>query len=294
LTAPKTNLLPPLTDEEYAALKASIADGGYWSSNPVVVDEHGDILDGHNRARACHELGVEYPTVVRKGLSDWEKVDYAVRSNVTRRQLSTAQRRQLLKRLKEEYDKVLRAEAAEAKKAGSEKGARASVQVRTKAQGDSKRNAAAEAAETRFDEPVVPIPKPASKDRLSVLGGMLGVSRSTAHADEKILARMETIEEAAEAQHRDDVVRMLNAPRPNLDLLERAVGLRDPLPDAEPEEDLRFGWVHNLAQALNNLAPALTDAEADVLWGKIEAKSTVLVQLGQLRGAVAEAKQRGR
>lgn len=296
MTAPKTNLLPPLEPDEYEALKQSIAESGFWPSNPVVVDEAGDILDGHNRARACHELGIDYPTVTLDGLSEWEKVDYAVRSNVTRRQLSPAQRRSLLKRLKEEYDKVLKAEAAAAKKAGNARGGQAKSKssltetepAATKQ--DRARSAGAEAAQTRFDEPVVA--KPVPKDRLTTLAKMVGTSRATVARDEQVLDRMEKIETEAQRQNRDDVLRLLNKPRPNLDELERAVGLREPLPDIEPPDEDRMGWVANLAQALNHLSPALSAQEADALAEKVTDPTLALVQVGQLRGALAEAKQR--
>jgi ParB-like chromosome segregation protein Spo0J len=300
MSAPKTNLLPPLEAEEYEALKASIAEHGFWPANAVVVDEAGDILDGHNRARACHELGIEYPSITLAGLSPWEKVNYAVKANVTRRQLSPAQRRGLLKRLKEEYDRELRARAAEAKRAGNAKGGKAAAKSRLNETGaDSARAAAAEATQSRFDEPVVAKPKPAapdpapapSADRLSTLAGMLGTSRATVARDEQVLDRIERIEEAAEEQGRADVVRLLNQPRPNLDELERAVGLRDPLPE-EDDTAMRLGWVDNLAAALRNLGPSLSPEEADRLVAGAGDPAVLLVQVGQLRGAIAEAKQR--
>jgi hypothetical protein len=75
--------------------------------------------------------------------------------------------------------------------------------------------------------------------------------------------------------------------------LERAVALRDPLPEpAEPSGD-RSGWVVALGKALNNLSPALSEDEADLLVSHLDGDlSVVLIQLGQLRGAVASAKQR--
>jgi hypothetical protein len=301
LTSPspiKTNLLPPPSDEEYAALKESIAKHGFWDSNPVVVDENGDILDGHTRARACHELGVPFKTVTRKGLSDWEKIEYAVQSNLARRQLTPAQRRPLLKRLAELHDKELKAQAEVARKAGNAKGGKVkSGRVASETGLDEptqearSRTAAADASQTRFDEPVVQ-GAPPKADRLETLGKMVGVSRATVARDEQILGRMEKIEVEAQRQNRDDVIRLLNGSRPNLDELERAVGLRAPLPTAEKPDADRLGWVSNLAQALNTLAPALSDEEADALYDKLASQDTASIQLGQLRGAVAAARKR--
>lgn len=67
----------PLTDEEYAALKADIEENGI--KEYVHVDEAGEILVGHHRARAAAELGIEYPRHVVMGLSEREKHEYAVR-----------------------------------------------------------------------------------------------------------------------------------------------------------------------------------------------------------------------
>jgi ParB-like chromosome segregation protein Spo0J len=67
----------PLTDEEYAALKADIDQHGVLDY--VHVDETGAILVGHHRARAAAELGIDYPRHVVYGLSEQQKHEYAVR-----------------------------------------------------------------------------------------------------------------------------------------------------------------------------------------------------------------------
>jgi len=78
-------LLPPLTVEERAALKADIAARGIMV--PVEVDEAGAILDGHNRAAIAAELGIEAPTVTRAGLSEAQKREHVLKLNLLRRQL---------------------------------------------------------------------------------------------------------------------------------------------------------------------------------------------------------------
>lgn len=61
-------LLPDLSDDEYDELKADIAERGVMVA--VEYDGDGNLLDGHHRERACHELGIaDYPSVVRYGLS---------------------------------------------------------------------------------------------------------------------------------------------------------------------------------------------------------------------------------
>lgn len=79
------NLLPALSEVEYAALRDDIARRGVLV--PIEVDEHGRILDGWHRRRACDELGIDPPTVVRPGLSDAEKREHAIVLNLVRRQL---------------------------------------------------------------------------------------------------------------------------------------------------------------------------------------------------------------
>lgn len=88
-------ILPPLSPEEYEALKADIAVHGVQV--PVELDELGNILDGHHRVAICQELGIrDYPTIVRAGLSEDEKITHALRLNLLRRHLTREQRRDLV------------------------------------------------------------------------------------------------------------------------------------------------------------------------------------------------------
>jgi ParB-like nuclease family protein len=47
-------LLPEVPPEQFEALKADIGKRGVIV--PVLLDEYGTIIDGHNRARACREF----------------------------------------------------------------------------------------------------------------------------------------------------------------------------------------------------------------------------------------------
>jgi len=94
------DLLPPLSEEDYEALKADIAARGVQV--PVEYDEHGNILDGHHRVRACQELGIkDWPRIVRVGLSEEEKIEHALALNFVRRHLSREQRQELVARLRQ-------------------------------------------------------------------------------------------------------------------------------------------------------------------------------------------------
>jgi hypothetical protein len=91
---PKYQLLPPLSEAEFEALREDIAVQGVLI--PIDVDEHGDILDGHHRKQACDELGIDCPTRVVPDIPDFAKADYALTVNLSRRHLDRAQRRQLV------------------------------------------------------------------------------------------------------------------------------------------------------------------------------------------------------
>jgi len=97
LAAEWTNLsggagLPKLTPIEYEALRDSIAE--YGQLVPALVDAAGKLIDGHNRKRACNELGkllearqLEWVT------TDEQRNTLALVLNVARRHLPASARR---------------------------------------------------------------------------------------------------------------------------------------------------------------------------------------------------------
>jgi N6-adenosine-specific RNA methylase IME4/ParB-like chromosome segregation protein Spo0J len=88
-------LLPDLTDEEFASLKADIAARGIMV--PIEMDDTGAVLDGHHRLRACEELGItDYPRVIRRGMTEDEKRAHVLALNLDRRHLSQEQKRDLV------------------------------------------------------------------------------------------------------------------------------------------------------------------------------------------------------
>lgn len=89
-------VMPPLSDLEYQELKSSIAKYGVQVA--IEYDEDGNILDGHHRLQACKELGIQnIPKVVKMGMAEPQKLDYALMVNVTRRQLSREQKQELIR-----------------------------------------------------------------------------------------------------------------------------------------------------------------------------------------------------
>lgn len=87
-------LLPPLTTEEYAALREDIATNGIRV--PIDVDETGRVLDGHHRQAIASELGVGCPTRIVAGLTEDQKRAHALAVNLQRRILTREQRRGLI------------------------------------------------------------------------------------------------------------------------------------------------------------------------------------------------------
>ena len=90
-------VMPPLSADEFSALKADIKARGVQV--PIEYDESGNVLDGHHRIKAVEQLkaeGVEVrppPRIIRPGLSEPEKRAHARTLNLARRHLDQAQKR---------------------------------------------------------------------------------------------------------------------------------------------------------------------------------------------------------
>jgi hypothetical protein len=91
------SLVSPLSDADYQALKQSIERHGLY--NPIIVSTSGIILDGHNRYRACQELGLQ-PKIEVKSFEDVEAERiFVIEANLKRRQLSDIERIDLVRKL---------------------------------------------------------------------------------------------------------------------------------------------------------------------------------------------------
>lgn len=97
--------MPALDGKRYGQLLEDIAANGVQV--PIIQDEHGNVIDGHHRVRAVHDLrsrGVDVadpPRITLSGLSEDERAMTALRLNVHRRQLTDAQRVILADKLRE-------------------------------------------------------------------------------------------------------------------------------------------------------------------------------------------------
>lgn len=96
----KYQLFPNLTADEMEALTADIQERGVMV--PVEVDEVGEILDGHHRAMIADSLGLPYPTTVRDGWDELQKLTHVIALNAHRRHLTGDQRAEVVARLRKE------------------------------------------------------------------------------------------------------------------------------------------------------------------------------------------------
>ena len=94
IKTPFKDVLPPLKQSEQEALAADIKANGVL--HPVVIDEYGNILDGHHR----YAIDRNAPTRIVSGLSPDEKVAYTIRANLARRNLSSDQIKEVAKQQK--------------------------------------------------------------------------------------------------------------------------------------------------------------------------------------------------
>ncbi len=82
-------LLPKMSEEEFAELKASIQTEGQHYA--IIVNEDLEVLDGHHRYRACTELGIEPDFEVRKFDDKLLEKKFVIETNLRRRHLNNFQ-----------------------------------------------------------------------------------------------------------------------------------------------------------------------------------------------------------
>lgn len=91
---PKRHLLPDLSEEEFALLRADIEKNGVVQ--PIICSED-VILDGHHRWRVCRELGIEVPHIRLTARTEDEEIELLLGLNTHRRQLTRAQKREAIR-----------------------------------------------------------------------------------------------------------------------------------------------------------------------------------------------------
>ena len=83
------DLVPRPTKEQRQALKESIQKEGLHT--PIIIDSKGMIIDGYTRWEICQELGFEPEYIIKTFDSDQAKRNFAITTNLKRRQLNDFQ-----------------------------------------------------------------------------------------------------------------------------------------------------------------------------------------------------------
>ncbi len=97
ISQPKYQLLDPLSEQQYADLKEDIAERGILQ--PVIIDEFGEVIDGHHRQQIAEELGAGYPThQLRPGMSEADKLDASLALNLMGRKQTGPEKRETIRR----------------------------------------------------------------------------------------------------------------------------------------------------------------------------------------------------
>jgi hypothetical protein len=85
-TTKYANEIYPLGTDEYEELKQSIKERGLY--HPIIINQDGDVLDGHHRLRACEELGIKPRFEVKQFDNVVLEELFVIDSNLARRQLT--------------------------------------------------------------------------------------------------------------------------------------------------------------------------------------------------------------
>lgn len=93
---PVADIFPMMSNQEFADLKADIAEHGM--REPVWLHEDGRIIDGRNRYLACRQAGLPYDYRTYDG-EDSEIAAFIVSLNLHRRHLSESQRAMVASRI---------------------------------------------------------------------------------------------------------------------------------------------------------------------------------------------------
>jgi len=88
------SLLPPVSEAEYESLKQSIASK-HGLIEAIIINKYGIVLDGHNRFRACKELGIPLQYQIKEFDDPAEEKKFVIEVNVNRRHLNEFQKAEL-------------------------------------------------------------------------------------------------------------------------------------------------------------------------------------------------------
>ena len=87
------SLVPDLSIEEFESLKQSIKQNGLYYA--IIVNQHGVILDGYQRYKACEESGKKLNFIVKFFDDQLLEQKFRIEANLNRRHLTPFQRIEL-------------------------------------------------------------------------------------------------------------------------------------------------------------------------------------------------------
>ena len=102
-----SELLPPLSEEQLAALESDLLTNGCYS--PVIVNEDLAIVDGHNRQRLCEQHGIPYRMMVFSFEDMLEAKQWALDTQKGRRNLDKWELGKIALKLRSELEARARA-----------------------------------------------------------------------------------------------------------------------------------------------------------------------------------------
>lgn len=90
----KYQTMPPLATDDRDALERSIRTHGIQV--PIIVDENGDVIDGHHRKEIAERIGIVCPVIHELDKTEAEKIALSISLNKDRRQLTAQQKREVI------------------------------------------------------------------------------------------------------------------------------------------------------------------------------------------------------
>ena len=108
------DLLPPMNKEAFNSLIRSIIESG--QQEPITINERGEVLDGHNRLKACEKLKLQPHFKIKKFDNPLKEKLFVVDVNLQRRQLTAAQCIQLSLKKKPILEEIIKLNQSQAGK----------------------------------------------------------------------------------------------------------------------------------------------------------------------------------